>query len=79
MPDWLVDTREPNKPGANISDELHALDMTTDRQQLDVGDFISYDGEGEIIGYPGVRAESHEPSGGRKAFDMLSTHGGGML
>ncbi len=49
MPNWLVDTREPNKPGANISDELRALDLTTKREQLDVGDFISYDCDDEII------------------------------
>lgn len=49
MVDWLVDTREPNKPGKNICDELRDLGLTTERQQLEVGDFISYDCDDEII------------------------------
>ncbi len=49
MVDWIVDTREPNKPESSICQELRDLDLTIERKQLDVGDFISYDCDGEII------------------------------
>ncbi len=49
MVDWLVDTREPNKPENSICTELRDLGMTIERKMLDVGDFISYDCDDEII------------------------------
>lgn len=49
MVDWLVDAREPNKPESSICKELRELGMTIERKTLEVGDFISYDCDDEII------------------------------
>ena len=49
MVDVVVDTREVNaKANAALIPDLKDLGLSVDKQQLDVGDYILYDAEGEI-------------------------------